>query len=86
MILLRNHSRVRVGIEQGANTEDNEEYRESVRFEVHQGNGLISSRVKRLQYIALEISSRDRIDARNLSFVKAIDINRETYSQVACTK
>jgi hypothetical protein len=58
-------------IEEGANTKDNEEYRESVRLEVRQGNGIINRRVEGLQDGILEVSTLDRIDAKNLRSSKA---------------
>ncbi len=51
-------------IEEGANTDDNKEYRESVRLKIRQGNGIVKRGVEGLQDRIVKVSTLDRIDAR----------------------
>lgn len=86
VILLRNYSCARIRIEEGANTDDNKEYRESVRLEVGQGNGIANRNVKGLQDRIVKVSTLDRIDARKGFGLSKRPISiRETHSQVACS-
>jgi hypothetical protein len=63
-------------IEEGSNTDDDEKYRESVRLEVGQGNGIVNGSVKRLQDRMVKVSTLDRIDtSKSFGFVKAADIS-----------
>jgi hypothetical protein len=63
MILLRNYSCVRMRIEEGADTDDHKEYRESVRLEIRQGNGIVKRSVEGLHDGTVKVSTLDRIDA-----------------------
>jgi hypothetical protein len=71
-------------IEEGANTDDKEEYRESVRLEVGQGNGIVNRSVKGLQDRIVKVSALHRIDARkSFGLSKPTDINSGN-SQPSC--
>lgn len=73
-------------VEEGANTDNNEEYGESVRLEVGQGNGIANRNVKGLQDCIVKVSTLDRIDAReSFGLSKPPISTRETHSQVACS-
>jgi hypothetical protein len=73
-------------IEEGAKADDNEEYRESVRFEVGQGNGIVNRSVKGLQDRIVIVSTLYRIDARKVFGLSKPPIStQETHSQVACS-
>jgi hypothetical protein len=73
-------------IEEGANSDDNEEYRESVRLEVGQGNRIVNRSIKRLQDLIVKVPTLDRIDARKGFDLSKLPIStRETHSQVACS-
>jgi hypothetical protein len=73
-------------IEEGADTDDNEEYRESVRLEVGQGNGIVNRSVKGLQDRIVKVATLDRINARkSFGLSKPPISSRETHSQVACS-
>jgi hypothetical protein len=56
-------------VKEGAGAKDHEEYRESVRLKVHQGDGGVRRGVERFQDIILKVPTRDRIEPRTTLFV-----------------
>ena len=66
MILLGHYSRAWMRIKESASAEDHEEYRESMRLEIYQRNGIVSGGVEWFQDTMLEVASGDRIDPNTL--------------------
>src|SRR5260221_11044883 len=75
MVLLGRYSRVRMSVKEGANAEDHEEYRESMRLEVHEDDRIVDRRVEWLKDIMFKVAAGNRIESRTVSFVKADDHN-----------
>jgi hypothetical protein len=71
-------------IEEGANTDDNEEYRKSVGLEVGQGNGIMNRSVKGLQNRIVKVFTLDRIDARKGFGLSKRPISIRGNSQPSC--
>jgi len=84
MILLSYYSRVRMTVKEGASAQDHEEYRESMRLKVHQGNGIVSRRVERLQDGVLEVATRDRIESSTSRSSKPPTVKGNEDSQPRC--
>ena len=73
-------------IEEDADTDDDEEYRESVGFEVGQRNRILNRSIKGLQDRIVKVSTLDRIDARKGFGLSKPPISiQETHSQVTCS-
>jgi hypothetical protein len=73
-----------VRIKEGASAEDHEEHRESVRLEVHQGNGIVSRSIERFQNRTLEIASGDRINPSTFRSPKRSILTGNKDSQPRC--